>query len=130
MFLLTTDTMFRQSSLSQNLKSCYYRKRIKLWEVKHFSWNNLQNAYDKGRKLDWLKILFFLEKINFSQSGGKNAYYYAFFGLTHLDFGSLILVLFREKIVLLMMIICLILRCLCVFDINTKLQWCFYSKET
>ena len=28
---------------------------------------------------------------------GKNAYYYAFFELTHLEFLSLILVLFREK---------------------------------
>ena len=43
------DAIFRQSSPPQNLKSYYYRKVIKLGEVKHFSWNNSHSTYDKGK---------------------------------------------------------------------------------
>ena len=75
-----------------------------------------------GKKLDSVKILFFLKKIKFELKGEEIAYYEAFFELTHLEFRSLYYFFPGKKIVLLMMIIYLNLRYLCVSDTKTKLQ--------
>ena len=73
-----------------------------------------------------MKKLFFLEKIDSSQSGEENAYYFELiqFRVSVTHFSSS-----QGKIVLLMMIIHLILGIYGVFGIKTKLQCCFYPEK-
>ena len=58
MLLLISDVIFRQSSPSKNLRSYYYRKEIKLWEVKLFSRNNSHSTYEKEKKWTLTKNTF------------------------------------------------------------------------
>ena len=55
---------------------CYYRKGMKLCEIKTFLYKTVCRTHVKGNKLDLQKIPFFFIKINFSWSGGKNAFWH------------------------------------------------------
>ena len=49
---------------------------MKLCEIKTFLYKTVCRTHVKGNKLDLQKIPFFFIKINFSWSGGKNAFWH------------------------------------------------------
>ena len=68
---MSTDTIFPQINPAQYLKSYYYIKGKKISEVKFFSKNTFCDTYEKLKKMPYIKIAFFFEKMKSSQNGGK-----------------------------------------------------------
>ena len=68
---LSTDTIFPQINPAQYLKSYYFIKGKKISEVNFFSKNTFCDTYAKLKKMPYIKIAFFFEKMKSSQNGGK-----------------------------------------------------------